>query len=97
MDSFRPTRYIIAFIGSVMTILAAVKANFRFHEKWLEYRSTAEILKYQIYLFETESKPYNRENKEELLLGNVYLIIKKENKSWKSTELNNIELLPENK
>lgn len=88
-DKFHAARYIVALMGSFITIISTFKATFRFHEKWIDYRSTAETLKYHKYLFETESSPYKGEGKVELLISNIHLIVDKENKNWRSVELNN--------
>jgi len=89
IDIFSPTKYIVAFMGSVITIVSAFKTAFRFHISWVQYRTTAEILKYHKYLFETESYPYKGENRGELLISNVNSIVEKENRNWRSIELNN--------
>lgn len=96
IDDFSSTKYIVAFMGSVVTIVSAFKTTFGFHKNWVEYRTTAEILKYHKYLFETQSSPYCEENKEELLILNVNSIVVKENRNWRSFELNNKKSLPQN-
>ncbi|PKM51447.1 MAG: DUF4231 domain-containing protein [Firmicutes bacterium HGW-Firmicutes-7] len=89
IDNFSYTKYIVAFMGSVVTIVSAFKTTFGFHKNWVEYRTTAELLKYHKYLFETQSTPYCEENKGELLILNVNSIVIKENRNWRSFELNN--------
>ncbi|KPU45568.1 hypothetical protein OXPF_08010 [Oxobacter pfennigii] len=90
-------KYLIAFLGSAASIMTALNAHYRFHEKWIEYRSAAEDLKCHKYLFETQSLPYKGKYKDELLLSNVYSIVKAEHISWKSLELNNKNKPPANK
>ena len=96
MDIFSITRYIVALMGSIVTIISTFKATFGFHEKWVWYRSTTEILRYHKYLFETECAPYKGEDKNQLLVSNVYSIVNKENRKWKSVELNIKETSHEN-
>ena len=74
-------------MASLITIASSIKTTFGFHKNWVEYRTTAEILKYHKYLFETKSAPYKGENKVELLISNVNSIVEKENRSWRTIEL----------
>lgn len=88
IDAFASTQYIIAFMGSVITIVSTLNTTLGFHKNWVEYRTTAEILKYYKYLYETSSSPYDGENKETLLISSTNSIIAKENRNWRSIELN---------
>lgn len=97
IDTYPSAKYIIAFMGSLATTASAFIATFGFHKNWVEYRSTAEILRFHKYLFETRSAPYNGENTEELLISNVKDIFMIENKSWRSAELNNRKKASKNK
>jgi len=88
IDVYYPTKYIVAFMGSFITIVSAFKTTFGFHKNWVQYRTTTEILKYHKCLYETCSAPYNGANKGEQLISNVNSIVEKENKNWRSIELN---------
>ncbi len=88
IDTFAFTQYIIAFMGSVITIVSTLNTTFGFHKNWVEYRTTAEILKYHKYLYETDSSPYDGDNKEKLLISGINSIVEKENRNWRSIELN---------
>ncbi len=86
-DVFFQTKYIVALMGSFITILSAFKTSFDLHKKWVEYRTMAEILEYHKRLYLIESAPYNKSNKHELLISNVNSIVEKENRTWRSVEL----------
>lgn len=89
IDVWPLARYIVAFMGSIVSILSAFKISFGLHNNWIEYRTTAETLKFHEYLFITASSPYDNDDREKLLINNVNLIVKEENRSWRSAELNN--------
>ena len=78
------TKSYIPLLGAIISILAGVLSLFRFHESWISYRITSESLKYQKYLYLTNTFPYNNvENKLSILVGNVESIISSENSFWK--------------
>ncbi|WP_286908750.1 DUF4231 domain-containing protein [Clostridium sp. UBA1652] len=89
IDSFFWIKYAIALMGSITAILSSLKATFAFHKNWIEYRSTAEILKFHQYLYETKSSPYNQKNRDEILILNIHAIVEVENNNWKSFLLKN--------
>ncbi|MDT8717771.1 DUF4231 domain-containing protein [Clostridium sp. 19966] len=89
MDSFSSIKYIIAFMGSIATILSTLKATFAFQKNWVGFRTTSEILKFHRYLYKTKSSPYDEDNRDHILISNIHSIIETENKNWRSLLLNN--------
>ncbi len=87
IDVFSPAKYIVALMGSCITIVTALNTTFGYHKLWIEYRTVAEALKHQKDLFINNCNPYNEDNKRELLLFIVNSILEKENRNWKSIEL----------
>lgn len=77
--------FIIGSIGVVITILESINKLNKYHENWIEYRSTCELLKYQKYLFMTRSFPYSSEKEtiENLFVKNIEQLISTENNQWK--------------
>ena len=69
-------------VGAVIAITAAVLALFKFHENWIEYRTTAEALKQHRYRYLTRSSPYETEASFVQLVGNVEALLSKENAAW---------------
>ena len=88
-DVFNSTQYVVAFMGSIVTIASTLSATFCFHENWIDFRTSSEILKYHKYLYETTSPPYTGKDKEKLLIETVKNIFVHENKAWRSHKLNN--------
>ncbi len=86
---YLPVKSSIPFLSAIIIILVSLISLFKFHENWLLYRTTSESLKHEKYLYLTNTKPYNRENKLVILVQNVEEIISSENSLWKQKTLSN--------
>jgi hypothetical protein len=62
------TKYIVAIFGALIAILESIQQLYQFHSLWTDYRSTAEHLKHEKYLFLSFSGPYRELNQDEALL-----------------------------
>jgi len=86
LDQILPiSHYLIALSGVLSTFLAAINSLNKFHDLWLEYRTTAETLKHEKYFYLTKAGPYKNLKKEEafiLLVERVESLISKENTKW---------------
>lgn len=88
---------IIGIFGAIITILESITKLNKYHENWITYRATCEMLRYHKNLFQTHSGPYceeNHESIENLFVKNMEQIISAENNQWKS--LNEKSNKPEN-
>ncbi len=76
----------IPIISSVMVaILAASLKTFKFQENWINYRTTCETLKKEIYFYEAGIYDYaTSENKEATFVERVENLISRENTLWLS-------------
>jgi hypothetical protein len=81
---------IVGLLGSVIAIIESLTKLYKWHENWIEYRTTCELLRYQKHLFETKSAPYNLEpeNIENIFVRNIENIISSENNKWKMVNIN---------
>ena len=73
--------FVIALLGSLIVILASISRLGGYHENWLQYRSTCELLKHEKYLYLTGSNPYE-EQPFNLLVERVESVISSENINW---------------
>lgn len=80
---------VVGLFGSAIAITESISKLNKYHENWIEYRTTCELLRYQKYLYETHSSPYNQEEEtiENLFVRNIENIISSENNKWKLTNL----------
>ena len=85
IDRFTWLSIVVATFGVCITILESTNKLYKFHENWLQYRSTCELLRYQKQLYITQSAPYNEseETKFNLFVRNIEQIISSENNQWK--------------
>ena len=77
---------IVGFLGITVAIIAGIVPLCKFHEHWIEYRTTSEILKHHKYLFLTKSSPYDGESAFKALVENVESFISKENSKWQNLQ-----------
>ncbi len=75
-------RYIIAAIGSILTIASSVSLLGKYQERWVNYRKLAEEIDKERYLFKLSAYPYNLQNAHQLFVSNIETIIDKEVKEW---------------
>lgn len=72
---------LISLFGTIIVISSAFSKLGAYHEKWLEYRQTCEILRHEKYLFLTGAHPYE-DKSFHLLVQRVESIISAENVNW---------------
>lgn len=75
-------KYVIAFLGSVVTILEGVMATGKYHEKWIIYRSTAETLLQEKYLFLMQAGSYSGQDAVQQFVNKIEFSLGKENVGW---------------
>lgn len=83
-DKIPYSQWLIGGLGALIAIAAAITALFKYQENWIEYRTTAEQLKHEKYLFLTNVKPYHTEERFQFLVERVESLISKENSNWAS-------------
>jgi len=75
--------YIIGILGMLVAIFAGISELMKFQEKWAKYRTTAETMKHEKFLFLTESIHYiedqGRFNK---FVSRIETLISTENTEW---------------
>lgn len=83
-EKFSCLSWVIGGLGVIIAVSAAASSLFKYHENWIEYRTTAEQLKHEKYSYLTNIKPYDTEEKFSLLVERVEGLISKENSAWAS-------------
>ncbi len=73
---------IIGALGVIIAVSAGLSALYKYHENWIEYRTTSETLKHEKYVFQTKCSPYNGEDAFSRLVQRVEGLISKENSQW---------------
>lgn len=80
----------IAICGGLIAIIESITRLYKFHENWIEYRTTSELLKYHKFLYITKTYPYNDsvDTIENIFIKNIENIISSENNNWKTLNSN---------
>lgn len=75
-------RIVIGILGLGIAVIAGLLALYKFEEKWIKYRTTAESLKHEKYRYLTHTIPYDGEDAFALLVQRVESLISQENRDW---------------
>lgn len=75
-------RLLVAIIGSIAAVATGIVALCQFRDLWTDYRTTAERLKHEKYLFLTGSEPYDEPDCFALFVNRIESTILKENTNW---------------
>ena len=67
-DKIPYSEVLIGFLGIVIAACAGLTALNKFQENWIVYRTTAETLKHEKYLYMTKSKPYDGSDSFQILV-----------------------------
>jgi hypothetical protein len=80
---FSVSAYITGGLGVVVVVLEGIQSLYQFQNLWISYRSTAEGLKHEKYLWLARAGPYlNSENPEALFADRVEALISTEHAKW---------------
>lgn len=74
--------YVIPVFGALIAIVTGLGGIYKFNDKWLTYRATAEALKHEKYLYLLKTEPYNSGDALKTLGIRVEALITQENTNW---------------
>lgn len=85
-SSYKEIAFIIGLFGAIIAIIESITKLNKYHENWIQYRTTCEMLRYQKHLYLTGSAPYNNNDEtiENVFVRNIENIISSENNQWKT-------------
>lgn len=69
-------------LGVLIVMTTGISALYKFDEKWIKYRTSAESLKHEKFLYETQVDPYDGAEPFPLLVKRVETLISQENSDW---------------
>ena len=72
-------------LAAVIVVLEGVQHLYQFHEQWIAYRSTAEALKHERYLYLASAGPYADEDRRGQLAERIEGLISQEHVTWTSS------------
>jgi hypothetical protein len=73
-------------LGALVVVMEGINQLFRFHDSWINYRSTSEALTREKYLYLSQARPYDRHTRPQALLAQrVEDILGREHAHWATT------------
>ena len=72
----------VGALGAISAVIASIVSLYHFREHWVDYRTTAESLKHEKYMYLTKTGPYEGENNFSLFIQRVESLISQENTTW---------------
>lgn len=83
------SQWLAAGVAVLVAIFTGALKAFKYQENWINYRTTSETLKKEIYYFEADIQGYdhfiNAEDKYSLFVQRVENLLSRENTLWIST------------
>ena len=81
-DSEPAIAIVIGILGVLVATAAGFSALLKFQENWIKFRTTAESLKKEKYLFQTKVEPYDIDEPLPMLVQRVETLVSQENTNW---------------
>jgi hypothetical protein len=75
-------------LAALIVVLEGVQHLYQFQEHWITYRSTAEALKHERYLYLAEAGPYAGDNRHRQLAERLEGLISQEHAKWTESQQN---------
>ncbi|UCF92440.1 MAG: DUF4231 domain-containing protein [Desulfobacterales bacterium] len=80
-------KIIVGLLGLTVAIISGLLNIYKFQENWIQYRTTAESLKHEKYLYLTRSDPYHSENAFQMFVLRVEDLISQEHSKWTEKQM----------
>lgn len=85
--------YVIGFLGIVIAVSTALSSLYKCQENWIQYRTTAEQLKHEKFLFKTGAGIYDSQNSYLTFVYRIECLISRENSLW-AQQVKKIDQVP---
>jgi hypothetical protein len=74
--------FVVGAMGVIVAVAAGIVTLYKFQEHWIEYRTTAETLQHEKFMYVTRSGPYVGEEAFPILVERVEAAISQEHTRW---------------
>lgn len=88
---------IVGILGVAAAVTAGISGVYRFQERWIDYRMTAETLRSEKFRFVTRVAPYDGDNSFSEFVKNVEAILAGQNERWHASQAAKGQTPPPNK
>jgi hypothetical protein len=75
-------KFLAQLLSLLVVVITGLLSLYRFQELWTDYRTTAESLRHEKFLYETKVKPYDIDRPFPLLVQRVETHISREHSVW---------------
>ena len=79
------TAIVAAIVAAVVVVLEGAQQPYQWQTNWILYRSTAEALKHERFLYQTMAGPYTGNNRHLVLAEMVEGLVSQEHAKWTDT------------
>jgi hypothetical protein len=86
LAGLRAPAAVTAAFAAVVVVLEGVQQLFQWQTNWLQYRSTAEALKHEKFLYEAGAEPYNDSAARQRLAERIEALLVKEHGQWEHSQ-----------
>jgi Protein of unknown function (DUF4231) len=73
-------------LAAVIVVLEGAQHLYQFQEHWITYRSTAEALKHELYLYLAKAGPYTGEERQRQLAERIEGLVSQEHAKWTASQ-----------
>ncbi len=77
-------KHCVSFIGVAIAAITGILALMKFRDNWVEYRTTAELLRHERYMFLTRTGAYAAVNRFDIFVQTIENLLSKEVSNWKN-------------
>ena len=77
-------------LAAVIVLLEGAQHLYQFQEHWITYRSTAEALKHERYLYLATAGPYGSEDRHRQLAERLEGLVSQEHAKWTASHRDNL-------
>jgi uncharacterized protein DUF4231 len=81
-DQVPQIAYAIGALGILVACAAGFSSLMKYQENWIKYRTTAESLKKEKFLFQTKVEPYDSDKPLPVFVQRVETLVSQENTNW---------------
>jgi len=86
-DSIWQGRWLAIAVSFAVAVATSALTTFKYHEKWINYRTTCETLRKEIHFYNAKIREYaDSEDPEGLFIERVESLISRENTLWLVSE-----------
>jgi|GEM_PF-440741 len=82
ITEFDWTKYLVAFLGTVVTVMEGILSIGKYHEQWVTYRTTAERLRQEKFLFLMETGIYSEADAKQQFVNKIEMLLGSETTGW---------------